>query len=350
MNTRIVAVNSEYPEADVIAEAAALIRAGETVAFPTETVYGLGANALNADAVRKIFAAKGRPANDPLIVHIAAPEHIVQVASDVPESARALMAAFFPGALTLVLRRAAGIPDAVTAGLDTVGVRMPSHPVAQALIAAAGVPIAAPSANRFAHTSPTYAQHVHADLAGRIPLILDGGSTPVGVESTIVDLSGETPRLLRPGGVPLEQLESVIGQIEIVHRNAHVSDADALPAPGMLLRHYAPRAELHVIRGEDGAVRESLRQRIAVVRGEGRTVGLLIADEDQVEMPPDVPCVSLGSLADLDGIARRLYAGLREIDALNVDVILARGYPQTGIGLAIGDRLTRAAEGRVIMV
>ena len=213
-----------------IAEAAALIRAGELVAFPTETVYGLGADALNAQAVAKIFAAKQRPANDPLIVHIAVTDQLAQLSPAVPALAQALIAAFWPGPLTLVLPRRADLPAILSAGLPTVAVRMPSHPVAQALIEAAGTPIAAPSANLFSHTSPTTAQHVWEDLNGQIPLILDGGPTPVGVESSVLDLSGSHPRLLRPGAVSVEAIARLAPDVEVVRHRLDPAHADAEPA------------------------------------------------------------------------------------------------------------------------
>lgn len=333
-----------------IAEAAALIRSGELVAFPTETVYGLGANAFDANAVAKIFTAKGRPTNDPLIVHIAGRNELNAVAESIPLQAERLMAAFWPGPLTLILPRGSQMPPNVSAGLSTVAVRMPAHPVALALISAAGVPIAAPSANRFAHTSPTTAQHVYDDLAGRLSLILDGGSTIIGVESSIVDMSGERPRLLRPGGTSPEAIARIVPDLEIVTRYAD-SSSDALPAPGMLLKHYSPRAELRLFDGELAAVRAALHQTARELLSQGQRVGLLVAEEDRAALQ-DVatPLIVLGSLTELEDVARHLFAGLRDLDALEVSVILARTYPSTGIGLAIRDRLLRAANGRLIQV
>ncbi len=336
-----------------IRQAAALIRAGELVAFPTETVYGLGANAFDAQAVARIFAAKGRPASDPVIVHVASRAQLAEVTPHVPPLGARLIDAFWPGPLTLVLPRGPRIPSDVSAGLPTVAVRMPAHPVALALIEAAGVPIAAPSANLFGHASPTTAQHVLDDLAGRVALILDGGPTPVGVESSILDLSGERPRLLRPGGVPLEAILHYAPEVEVVNRLVRLEELErngeaGLPAPGMLARHYSPRAEMIVFEGEDGAVRGALAEATAGLLAEGRAVGLLVAEEDRAALARlGVPIVVLGALADLEQIARNLFAGLRELDEHGVQVILARAYPPVGLGLAIRDRLIRAAEGRL---
>jgi L-threonylcarbamoyladenylate synthase len=360
MPAELVQVSPEQPEPEIIGRAAALIRSGQLVAFPTETVYGLGANAFDAEAVARIFAAKGRPSADPIIVHCAGElsEDVVnwtQLSETARRSAQALMAAFMPGALTLVLPRGRRIPPIVTAGLASVGVRVPAHPVAQALIAAAGVPIAAPSANRFAYTSPTTAQHVYADLSEQIELILDGGATDVGVESSILDLCSAPPRLLRHGGVPLEALQACLAAaglpetIQVVARYA-TADAEALPAPGMLLKHYAPRAALTLYESADemqlrAALRAEARRRAAVER-----VGLLLAAEDAPFMA-DLPnvCVEIvGSLNDLAGVAHNLYAALRALDDQGVACILARSFPEAGIGAAVRDRLLRAASGRVV--
>lgn len=337
-----------------IAEAAALIRAGELVAFPTETVYGLGADALNAQAVASIFAAKQRPANDPLIVHIATTDQLAQLSPAVSALANALIDAFWPGPLTLVLLRHPELPVMLSAGLPTVAVRMPAHPVALALIAAAGTPIAAPSANLFSHTSPTTAQHVWDDLNGRVPLILDGGPTPVGVESSVLDLSGERPRLLRPGAVSVEAIARLAPDVEVVRRYLDPADvdADAQLSPGLLLRHYSPRAEVHLFEGTDEAVQAALAQGARELRLSGKRVGLLIAEEDRAPLERAgvthiAPIIALGHLGDLEHVARTLFSGLRALDTLGVDVILARAFPAHGIGLAIHDRLTRAAEGRV---
>lgn len=353
VHTRLAQVNPLNIDQALIEQAAALIRAGELVAFPTETVYGLGANAFDSDAVARIFEAKGRPATDPLIVHITSTHWLPQVALDIPDVALSLISAFWPGPLTLVLHRQPRIAAAVSAGLDTVAVRLPAHPVALALLTAAGVPVAAPSANLFGHSSPTSAQHVLDDLDGKLPLILDGGPTFVGVESTILDLTSDHPRLLRPGGISLETIQRRLGfdvEIEIVTRFAEPSEQD-ISAPGMLLKHYSPRAEMHLYDGPDDAVRPALRHQAESALASGQRVGLLIAEEDRAALElPDVVIAAPGSLADLDAVARGLYAGLRSLDDQHVTLILARSYPAQGIGLAIRDRLLRAAAGRITLL
>jgi len=340
---------------DAILEAAELIRAGGLVAFPTETVYGLGANAQNTDAVTRIFTAKGRPTTDPLIVHIADRNQLERVVSAITPLAEQLIATFWPGALTLILPRHTSIPAIVSAGLPTVAVRMPNHPVALALLEASGVPVAAPSANRFAHTSPTTAQHVYDDLAGRLHLILDGGSTAIGVESTILDLTSDPPRVLRPGGISLAALRDMIPGVILVSRYADSNIATPNPeahiAPGQLLIHYAPKATLYLFEGTDASIYREIRQAAADQQTAGQRVALLIADDDLAPLADlGLSVVSLGRLADLSTVAQRLFAGLRDLDAQDVTVILARSFTEDGIGAAIRDRLIRAAAGRLIRV
>ena len=336
--------------------AAGLIRAGELVAFPTETVYGLGADATNGDAVARIFSAKGRPTTDPLIVHVAATDQLARlVAGNLLPLAEALIAAFWPGALTLILPRHLQLPAAVSGGRMTVAVRMPDHPVALDLLRTASVPIAAPSANRFGHTSPTTAQHVYDDLAGRLPLILDGGPTALGVESTILDLTGARPQVLRPGGVSLEAIRHIAPDAVLISR--YVAESGSVPATegpqasGQRLIHYAPAAMLTVFDGDDEAARQAIRQAAAEQVAQGRRVGLLLTDADLMPLADlRLPYISLGDGDDLYGIAQRLFASLRALDSRELDVILARTVPDEGIGTAIRDRLLRAAAGRVIRV
>lgn len=251
--TRVVVIDRTHPDPAVVAEAAACLRAGGLVVLPTETVYGLGANALNPAAVAAIFAAKGRPATDPLIVHVSGLEDLEAIVSDIPPVARRLASRFWPGPLTLILPKRATISDSVTAGLPTVAVRVPAHPVARAVIAAAGVPIAAPSANLFSRPSPTQAAHVLSDLDGRVDLVLDAGPTDVGVESTVLDLTVDPPLVRRPGGVTLEALRTVVPDVQVLTH--HGDDREAQMAPGQLLRHYAPQARLTLINGNLEAVR-----------------------------------------------------------------------------------------------
>jgi L-threonylcarbamoyladenylate synthase len=339
--TAVLSVDPQHPDPAVIAEAAALLREGELVAFPTETVYGLGGNALDAEAVAAIFAAKERDASDPLIVHIAEFDQLDDVAREVSATARDLAERLWPGPLTLVLPRAEGIAPAVTAGGDTVAVRMPAHPVALSLIRAAGVPVAAPSANRFMRTSATTAAHVLEDLGGRIPLILDGGPADAGIESTVVRVDDGNVTVLRPGAVTVEALEQHLGRpVEVVARAA---GAGAMASPGMLERHYAPRARLFYDEtASPGRVIEQATQ----AADPGTTVGLLLADEDVfAEIPPNVEVRRLGPEAHPEQVARALFATLRELDSLGVDEIYVRPFPRYGAGLAVHDRLRRASAG-----
>lgn len=340
--TRILPVDSAAPDADQIAEAAAILRAGGLVAFPTETVYGLGANALDAEAVSGIFHAKGRPTSDPIIVHLAKRDQLNLVALDPPPLARALADAFWPGPLTFVLNRAPAVPPNVSAGRPTVAVRMPAHPVAQALIAAAGVPVAAPSANTFSRPSSTTAQHVWDDLHGRIALILDGGPTPLGVESTVLDLTGEQPIILRPGGVALDDLRAFIPDVTA---QAHYLALDAMAAaPGQLIKHYSPRAEMLLYDGP-GALAAMRRAALERIAGGQRPGLLLMAGEGAAFDGIEAEIETLG--ASIEDAATRLFAALRALDA-RCDVIIAHGLPRAGLGAAVWDRMVRAAEGRII--
>jgi L-threonylcarbamoyladenylate synthase len=309
-------------DSSAIAEAARIIRRGGLVAFPTETVYGLGANALDGEAAGRIFTAKGRPADDPLIVHVASSAQVGRVAETDTRWLRPLMERFWPGPLTLVLRRRPVVPDVVTAGGDTVAVRVPAHPVAQALIRAARLPIAAPSANLFAHPSPTTAQHVLDDLGDRIDLILDGGPTEVGVESTVLDLTADPPTVLRPGGVTIERLRDLLPDVAV--RGWAGQDTRS---PGTAERHYSPRARVDLF---DGATPEQLGRHVRELELRGERVCRLELD------------------ADPDRAAQQLYAGLRALDATGPDTIVARLPPEGGLATALRDRLRRAASGRIL--
>lgn len=340
IHTKRLTVDAQLLDEAALAEAAAIIQRGGLVAFPTETVYGLGANALDSTAVAKIFAAKERPSYDPLIVHVASADQLPQLTTHVPPIAQTLAAMFWPGALTLVLPKSAIVPDIVTAGGPTVAVRCPSHPLALALIRQAGTPIAAPSANRFSHTSPTTAQHVWDDLAGRIDLILDGGSTPIGVESTVLDVTGDVPVVLRPGGVAVEALRAVVDVV--VPQKQMKKGTDMLASPGMLDKHYAPKAALWLFTGENWLAR--MQSELAAELANGRLPALLLAEEDLgAFMQFDVPKFVMPSAADLTAVARSLYASLRAADQPGTQLIFARDFPPEGLGLAIRDRLRRAA-------
>jgi L-threonylcarbamoyladenylate synthase len=346
VRTRVLRVHPHRPEPEIVAQAAAVIRRGGLVAFPTETVYGLGANALDGRAVARIFAAKGRPAHDPLIVHVAGPSDLPRLTDRVPEVARRLAALFWPGPLTLVLGRAEAVPAVVAAGRETVAVRCPDHPVALALIRASGTPIAAPSANRFGRLSPTTARHVLEELGGRFDLLLDGGPTPVGVESTVLDPMRPTPTILRPGGVTREELEEVLGRVAVLQGPER--PAPAPTSPGLLMSHYAPRAKTWLIVGPGEQVLDRMRVRARELAETGSRVGALVAEEDVPALSGEPMVVqSVGPAGDLEAVARNLFAALRALDAQGVDVILARDFGSAGLGLAIRDRLTRAAAGRV---
>jgi L-threonylcarbamoyladenylate synthase len=339
--TQLLTLSPHNPDPELIRQAADVIQRCGLVAFPTETVYGLGANALDEEAVAKIFHAKGRPSNDPLIVHVASVDDMKLIAADVPPIVEKLAAQFSPGPLTFVLPKLPHVPASVTAGLDSVAVRVPSHPVALALIRASGVPIAAPSANRFGHTSPTTAQHVMDDLNGRIDMILDGGATSVGVESTVLDVTREPAMILRPGGVSREAIEKVVGAVEL-RNNRPNSDDEAQVSPGLLGKHYTPNAELILCKGENDSALEKLLGLVQQAQAQGRSVGLLLANEDMTSFESCVP-YPLGSSTDLESIARNLYAGMRALDDQGVNLILTRDFGKQGLGLAIHDRLLRAA-------
>jgi L-threonylcarbamoyladenylate synthase len=333
MNTSVLVVDAGAAGAgaEAVAVAARVLRGGGLVAFPTETVYGLGANALDAAAVSRIFAAKGRPANNPLIVHLACAERVPQVAAAWPAEAARLAERFWPGPLTLVLPRRDTLPDLVTAGGPTVAVRVPAHPVAQALLRAADVPVAAPSANRSTSLSPTRAEHVLRGLAGRIDLVLDGGPTAGGIESTVVDLTASPPRLLRPGLVAAAELEAVVGPLD---RGALTAEAGGqpLPSPGLMPRHYAPRTPLE-------GVAPPGRQRVEALLAEGRRVGWLTFF-DPGPLPPAVRTRVLP--ADPAGYAAHLYAALHELDDAGLDRIVVALPPDGDAWLAVRDRLRRA--------
>jgi L-threonylcarbamoyladenylate synthase len=315
------------------------------VAFPTETVYGLGVHALDRSAVRRLFDAKGRPSTDPLIVHVASVADVAALTGALSDTARRLAERFWPGPLTLVLPKTDAVPDEVTAGLSSVALRVPSHPVALALLRAARIPVAAPSANLFSRPSPTRAAHVLADLAGAIDMVLDGGATAIGVESTVVDLTSDIPRVLRPGGTPIEALADALGFVPSI---GSASAQGPLPSPGLLARHYSPRTPLTAYEGEAAQVVARIRCDALVETSAGRRVGLLLLDEDAALQSLGVARL-LGPASRLDVVATNVYAALRELDEAGVDVILAHGFTdERGFGAALRDRVRRAAAGRVI--
>jgi len=347
MKTQLWKVDPNNIDQRVIDQAAELIKRGEVVAFPTETVYGLGADGLNPDAVRAIFTAKERPADNPLILHICEVEAVSRIAAVISDQARLLMERFWPGPLTIVLPRTDLVPDEVTAGLDTVAIRMPSHPVAQALIAASGVPVAAPSANLSGKPSPTRAEHVWEDLKGRIAGLIDGGPVEIGLESTVLDLSREVPYLLRPGGISREQLQAVLGEVRVA---GDLAAEETPKAPGMKYRHYAPRAPLYVIEAETTREIADLLERLVQQANQaGERVGLIVSEETRALLDVESAEVrTIGSRENLAGVAHNLFSTLRDLDQTTVTVIYAEGFSQAGVGAAVMNRLYKAAGGRLI--
>ncbi|OYT64619.1 threonylcarbamoyl-AMP synthase [Candidatus Bathyarchaeota archaeon ex4484_205] len=339
--TIIIRVDPKKPSRERIRDAAKIIREGGLVAFPTETVYGLGADALNESAVRKIFEVKQRPMDDPIIVHISRDNTLQLLAAEVPEVTFKLVKKFWPGPLTLVLKKSKIVPAVVTAGLDTVAVRMPSNKIAHMLIEEADVPIAAPSANLFGKPSPTTAEHVRQDLYGKIDMIIDGGQTEIGVESTVLDLTVSPPMILRPGGVTHEELESILGEVKLhpsVRRRKKV--LEVVKSPGMKYRHYSPKADVILVEGKSG---EDIERKVAKLvdeyRREGKRVGLLnLVKEMKIEA--DV-CIFLGNSPE--EVARNLFSSLREMDEKKVDLIVVGGIEEKGLGLAIMNRLRKAS-------
>ncbi len=325
-----------------IAAAAGLLRNGKLVAIPTETVYGLGANGLDENAVLRIFEAKGRPQDNPLILHISEPKELESICHDIPAQAWLLAEHFWPGPLTMVLPRGGAVADEVCAGLETAAVRMPSHPVAQAVIRAAGVPLAAPSANLSGSPSPTTAQDVLADMAGRVPLILDGGACEVGVESTVVSLAGSIPVLLRPGGVTKEQLEAALGcEVQMAHAVLHgLREGETAASPGMKYKHYAPKAEVTLVKGAFHAYCNY----VAVHAGPG--VFALCYEGEEAALC--VPAVAYGRKEDAASQAHALFAALRELDRRGARTVYARCPREDGVALAVYNRILRAAAFRVV--
>lgn len=333
----------------LIDEAANLLKKGNIVAFPTETVYGLGANGLDAKAAASVFAAKGRPAQNPLSLLVADRKMINMVAEEIPEVAEKLIEAFFPGPLTVILKKKAIVPSVVSGGLSTVGVRMPNNPIALQLIQRAGFPLAAPSANLSGRPSPTSAQAVHADLNGRIPLILDGGPCMLGVESTLVDCTVNPPLILRPGSITKEQLSEVAGCTIL-----QTGDGEK-QSPSEQFLHYAPKAPMTVLEGPVERMAEAVAEQVEKLKKEGKLVGVL-ASPDVVKHLVEhgvllsVSCVSCGNQGDLAAVGANLYDALRKFDNKMVNVILAEGVPDVGMGVAIMNRLRKASEGRIIYI
>ena len=342
MKTLYAKIDKENPDPAVLAEAARIIRQGGLVAFPTETVYGLGANGLDPAAVGRIFQAKGRPADNPLILHIAGRSELDALVVGVPVWLEPLLAKFWPGPLTVVLPRLAVVPDIVTARLDTVAVRLPSHGAARALIRASGVPIAAPSANLSGRPSPTTAEAVLADMDGRIDMVLDAGPCDVGLESTVLDCSSAVPTILRPGGVTQEMLAKCLPRVAAAGARA-VNDAETPRAPGMKYRHYAPSAPLVLFECKRTDAPEKLAAAAIKALSQGKRVGAIVFQETARMLPDGVTAVSYGQRGRREQAAARLYEALLYFDRHPVDVIFAEGVPEEGIGRALMNRLYKAA-------
>lgn len=349
MNTIIATVDSGITEEESnqdLEVAADILRKGGLVAFPTETVYGLGGDALNPDASRKIYAAKGRPSDNPLIVHIADEADLQKIARDIPEAAYKLMDVFWPGPMTMIFHKKSIVPDSTTGGLDTVAVRMPSHNVAYELIRRSGVMIAAPSANTSGRPSPTIASHVKEDLDGKIEMIIDGGDCRYGIESTIIDMTSEVPTILRPGYITQEMLEDVIGHVEI---DPGISAQNAKPkAPGMKYTHYAPKGIMYIVEGESSnSVIRCINRMVKDRQAAGCKVGVLATRYNAMAYEADEVIV-IGDKADELMISSNLYRTLREFDARGVDYIFSESFAGSGLGTAIMNRLIKAAGHRVI--
>lgn len=348
MKTQILKINPQKPEADKIAYAAQVLREGGTVAFPTETVYGLGADALNETAVRKIFEAKGRPADNPLIVHVSSISAVDKLVDEIPEAAKQLMDAYWPGPLTVVMQKKSRVPDIITAGLNTVAVRMPSHPIAYRLIEAAGIPVAAPSANISGKPSPTVGQHVIDDLLGRVDMIIDGGSAQVGLESTVIDVTGEKPLLLRPGGITHTQLKRLLGAVDIDAGVTEKLKKNIVPrSPGMKYSHYSPKAEVIVVEGKRKNVIARINRLAQENQKRGLKVGVL-AMSDTIALYNADRVLTAGDENRPETVAANLFYCLRAFDAAGVDIIYAQSVADREIGMAIRNRLHKAAGYHII--
>ena len=348
MNTKCYKIELDNMDSAKMQEAGDLIAAGELVAFPTETVYGLGGDALHPDAARKIYEAKGRPSDNPLIVHIAEVSDLDRVGKDVPLQAKKLADAFWPGPLTMVVWKKDEVPFATTGGLNTVAVRMPDHPVALELIRKSGKLIAAPSANTSGRPSPTEASHVMADLEGRIAMVLDGGVVGIGIESTIIDLTEPVAMVLRPGYITPEMLSEVLGEEVIIDPGIIAADDTTKPkAPGMKYKHYAPKADMIIVDGNKDAVVEKINALTAEAHTEGKRVAVIATEETKAEYASEV-VLNIGAREDEDSIARHMYKILRECDKLEVDVIFSESFKTPRIGQAIMNRLLKAAAHQVI--
>lgn len=346
MDTKWFVINDDVEQIAKLQAAAKIIKQGGLVAFPTETVYGLGANGLDSEAAAGIYLAKGRPSDNPLILHVANIAMVESLTSSLSDVAYKLMEAFWPGPMTLILPRSEIVPDQITGGLNTVGIRMPNHPIARQLIELSGLPIAAPSANTSGRPSPTTAQAVKADLAGKIDAIIDGGSCCYGVESTIIDCTSPVLTVLRPGAVTMEMLAEVVGDVQL--DPALVGKSEVPKAPGMKYRHYAPKAPLILFTGADENLSSGILKEVQKAQVDGKKVGVIVSEETAAVLPDHIEKVVYGKRTDLLAIAAALYSALRHFDDCNIDIIFAEGTEDNGIGLAIMNRLDKACGHRII--
>ena len=349
MKTEYVDLREGKDIKEGVKKAAEIIKRGGLVAFPTETVYGLGANGLDENAVPKIYEAKGRPSDNPLILHISKLDEIEDIVKEIPKSALILAEEFWPGPLTMVFKKSERVPYRTTGGLESVAIRMPSNKIARELIKAAGVPIAAPSANSSGRPSPTKAAHVIYDLDGKIDMVIDGGEVDIGIESTIVDVTGEVPVILRPGFITEKMLSEAIGRVEIDEVAKSLSpDKDLKPkAPGMKYRHYAPRGKMTIYKGSHSKVVERINEEISKL--EGKKTGVLATDETKSYYRADI-IISLGSREDGESIAHNLFDALRKFDDDDVEFIYSEGFDENKLGFAIMNRLHKSAGYNIINV
>ncbi len=350
MNTKIIQINRENFTDAELAEASEILRNGGLVAIPTETVYGLGANALDESASKKIYEAKGRPSDNPLIAHISCMDELSALVSEIPEAGRKLAEKYWPGPLTMVFPKKDIVPYGTTGGLETVAIRMPSDPVANRLIKLAGVPVAAPSANTSGRPSPTKAEHVVEDMNGKIEMIIDSGEVGIGVESTIVDVSGKVPMLLRPGAITMEMLRETLGEVEIDPAILGPLSADVKPkAPGMKYRHYAPQAEMTLVEGEMEHVVAFINQEAKLALEAGLKVGIICTEESRESYECGILKV-IGSRENEESVAHNLFAVLREFDDQKVDCIFSESFSKDRLGQAIMNRLCKAAGYHIVKV
>ncbi|WIV12204.1 L-threonylcarbamoyladenylate synthase [Proteiniborus sp. MB09-C3] len=346
-STNILSIDPFYPEIDKIMEAAEIIKNGGTVAFPTETVYGLGANALEEAAVKSIYLAKGRPQDNPLIVHISSISQLEGLVEAIPQQAYILMEKFWPGPLTLIFRRTNKIPDIITGGLSTVAIRMPNHNIALELIRYSKLPIAAPSANTSGKPSPTNSSHVIHDLSGKIDMIIDGGSTGVGLESTVLDISGDVPTILRPGGITIEDLLTVLPKVEY-DKAIEMTNTNIIPkSPGQKYKHYSPDAKMVIVRGNIEKIIQRTTELCREYEALGMNVGIM-ATKQTYEKYQNNNILIVGDRELPETIAANLFNVLREFDKIKVDIIIAEAVEEKGIGKAIMNRMKKAAGGKII--